>query len=428
MKLLKIMFKRNVYLNLLTITIACMFFLVLGVLLVNLNAAEIEGDTVRSFAGQNMYQISDSLLGQDKEANFFRDERGYKTINRFNKQLAQSNEFTYYATKWQPIGIADFEGGPSFDPRSNEGSVTPPNEVNGTTFNRVLSYQLNQTVFDINQIKFVKGEGFTKEDYEYKDTQAIKVILGNHYNALYEVGDTLKIFIYNKVLKAEVIGIMASSQTFTSFSNPTSTLDNYIVLPAFTFSSIPSKAKMISDGDEIFYRASLLSRLNSSLFTELSPLEVRDEVSRIGADGGFEEYNIIGADGVVVDTLVNLTNTNLVLIYTALAVTFLLSVLAFLYTFSLKIRRNVDVYSVFLISGATHSEIKKEMVKELFLFNILAVVIAALPFMVLTGGTLVLLYPYVFISALVILCTMMVAGFYLKREYNRVDIVQHLKR
>ncbi len=429
MKVLGILFKQNMILNLLAILVSILFFTLIFIFIVNINQTNIETKTAKNFEGKNIYQVSDDLTGQ-KETTFFSGPMEYDLLNQFNQTLSRSIKFTYYTATWQPIGVANFKGDPSFDPNyQNSGKSTPTYKLNNKTYSFVLAVQANKAVFNINNLQIEKGRSFTKDNYKFKgDGSPIPVILGNQYWGLYDIGSKINIFLYDKEIEGKVIGFLDSSQKIMTANQPELILDNYMILPAITFSEKPSKYLMENPKDGLFVKASLLAGTDSLLLTKQSPVQIRNITDQIATQTGFHDFQLIGASSLAINALVDMTKANVLLIIIAIALLFFITLITFLYTIQLKIKKNVDSYLVLLISGANMLHIKKYVKGEFLLLSLIGALIPIIPLLILTSFSFSTLINYLFISLGLILLMSQLIKHYINRVFTNIDIVHHLKR
>ncbi|WP_057913050.1 hypothetical protein [Peribacillus muralis] len=429
MTLFWILFKQNRFLNVLILLIAILFFFLVLILVVNMNQASIETRTVSNFEGKNVYQLSDDLVN-DKEISFFSSGEGYDTLSKFNNKLSTSSKFITYTANWQPIELADFKGDRSFDPNYQYGDEPNPTiKLNGHVYTRVLSLQINDSVFDMNALQVTKGRKFTKKEYIYNsNTNEIPVILGNDYSRMYKLGDNLNILVYGKEFKGQIIGFFGPSQKIMTANEPEVMLDKYIILPALTFKTKVSNYLPKDPDAQVFFSATLYATANSLLITEASPLEIRKDMEHISKYSGFEDFQIIGANGIAIDTLFSMTKANLTLIYLAIAITFLIALCAYTFILYSKVKRNIDTYSVLLISGANMDYIKKSIIAEFLLISTVGIIVPVIPFALLLGGSFSFLINYLFVSVIFLIIMLIIIQILVKKVYAKVDIVQQLKR
>lgn len=427
MKVLKILFKQNRFLNSLNIFVAILFFTLTFVLVINLNQTKIEIDIAKNFEGKNLYQLTDQLFG-DKETAFFSTDQGFKILNKFNNTLSSEPRFAYYTATWQPIGVADFKGDSSFDPNYENGTTTSTHEYNNKLFSAVKAIFISEEVINLNHLQIDQGRAFNKEEYTYKEnTKAVPVLLGSGYRGTYHLGDTMHIFIYLKELECQVVGFLDSSQKIMTANQPEVILDNYILLPTLKFSDGLVDSLLRNPDNKLFIKASLLAKANSLILSESSPLEIRNILDEIAVSTGFRDFQVIGANSMAMNALVSMTKANILNIYILAVVLFVTTLLTFFYTLSLKTKRNVDTFIVMLISGANMRHIQKHVRNEFLLMSVIGVVIPILPFFYITGGSFSSLAMYLIGSLIIVLALTLLIGQYIKKIFADLNIVQRLK-
>ncbi|WP_343839777.1 hypothetical protein [Salinibacillus aidingensis] len=211
-------------------------------------------------------------------------------------------------------------------------------------------------------------------------------------------------------------------------SEPEVHLDKYIMMPALNFTDEAVKELLQDPSNELFVRATLFSRVNSLLITENSPLETKKLLDKISTNTEFYDYEIIGADGVTMDVLVNMTEANLYLIIILIFLLFFVTLCTLIYVLKLKVRKNIDTYTVFLISGANILDITKLIRNEFILLTFVGIVIPIIPFSFLTGGSFPLLLLYSFVCLIVGFTITFMGSMYMNKIFKNIDIVQQLKR
>lgn len=425
MKILRILFKQNRFLNFLNIAAAIIFFTLIFVLVINIQQANIETKTAKNFNNQNVYQITDQLI-EEREREFFSSGQGYDILHNFINTLSESQAISFYTGTWQPIGVADFKGDDSFDPRYEHGGTTDSYDFNNSTYSTVKALHVNNSVFNLNNLQISNGRNFNPDEYKYNENKTIPVILGSNYSKSYKLGDKINIYLYGKELQGEIVGFLSSSQKVMIANHPELILDKYMLLPSLTFSDRPSESLLKATNNELFVRASLLANTNSLILTETAPLEIRKFMEDIKTQTGFNDFQIIGANGLSMDALVSMTEANVSLIYILISLLFTITLSIFLFTLSLKVRKNVDTFSVLLISGANMQHIKKYVRNEFVLMSLIGVVIPIGPFLLIPSAS-TLLIDYLFVSFIFVLAISFLTRKYIDKIFANLDIIQRLK-
>lgn len=426
MRFAYILFKQNKLLSMIHLFAITTLFLLILTMLLNVNFSEVETRTTSHFKDKNLMQLSDNLF-DELEVRFFSRDESYHVLKKFADELSAVKEFTYYHTVDQPLYMLDFKGDQSFDPYYEYGDSHPLVEMHGQDYHAVKSLQINENAFRLNELELHAGRKFYEDEYVFKEGQPIPVILGSAYAGLYHLNDTVDISLYGKALKGNVIGFFESSQKIIvpNAPEPEIMLDRYIVLPIINFNTIPSH---LTEEDEEFYMAALLNLANGMIITNLSPLESRLLVENIGEKVEFTDFQLIGANSILIDTLVNMTEMNRSLLITSTVIIFIIIIMLFLLVSIVKVRKNVEIFKVFLISGANMNDII-QLVRYEYLFTALigfALSTATLFFMV--HNPLLFLFKFISITAITITCLILVLNFFITKTFQKIDLVQELKR
>lgn len=427
MKLFRVLLKQSWFLSFLTVLGTVILFSLVGISVINFNSAHIEMKTIKNIGENNIYQISDSLINE-KENEFFSSLSGYDKLYSFVNRMMSEDRFVYYKENWQPVYIADFKGGEIFDPLYQYGDSTPVTQMNGKEYSAVQALHIGNEVFKVNNVKLEDGRLFNKEEYIFHDdTEYLPILIGQKYKGIYNINDIVHINLYNKLLKGKVIGILQSDQKILTADQPEVVLDNYMVLPSYVFDVPPSQLLEKDPTNELFVRASLLSRTNNLILGKQSPLEIRKLMKEVSNDTDFFDYAIIGADNLGVDALVGMTSINKVVVMVATVGFIFITFSSFILIMIKKIRKNLNTYLVFLISGADISYIKKIVTLELLLIGTIGIFIPIIPLITVLNESSIIFTYYLYFSLIYLLILYLISKIFINKLLRQVNIVQHLK-
>ncbi|MBD8498465.1 hypothetical protein [Paenibacillus arenosi] len=425
MRIVRILFRQNKLLNFFTLLTATLLFFFLLVLVINIKQTEIEVGTTENFKNKQMYKLSDHLV-DELETEFFSRASNYDKLNEFANALEKSTDFQYFNAIWQPIGVVNFKGDKIFSAYYENGSEVSIYKINGKEYHSVKSIQVDSDALSYNNIQLSQGRLFDDEEYVFIGNQ-IPVILGAEYNGIYKIGDQIDIEYYQQSFKGTVVGIIQPLQKIITVNRPEILLDRYIMIPAMYFNKSPSQLTNDASEYPIFFRASLLSRANGTILSELDPVQIRKLVGEIALQTGFSHYSIIGANSLKINTLVQMTETNRI---TLLVLSFSLLALAIgvlLLSLFIKTKRNVSTYKVFLINGATLSYIYKMISLQSLITYIFGSLLPLVIGIVLIGLSASILFMYLLLVAVFSIFMSIMSYVFVKRIFLKLDIVRELK-
>ncbi|MNW25889.1 hypothetical protein D3C74_26450 [compost metagenome] len=417
----RILFKQSRLISILLVVISMIFAgLVLNVVM-NVKQANLEVRSTKNFKGKNVFIVSDSLHNE-REKEFFRESNSLNTLNKFAHELRNNSSWEYYNPIWQPIEVADFEGDPHFDAFYEAGITEPAYNVNGMSYSNLKSVQFNQKVFELNNLQFQDGKGFVTEDFRFDKAKGqIPVILGADYTGIYVPGDTLDILYYDHRLQGVVTGILAPSQKVLTKIEPELPLDAYMILPLMSFDD----AVLNSSG--LFFRASLLSQIGGMMITDLNALELRQELATISGTANFYDFDIIGASGIAINALVAMTETNRGILIGYAAIIGFITLFLFLWAITNVIKKNTEVYKVFLISGASMSQLYRATRNRFVLCLLISLIIPVGSIFILINNPLEIVPIYLLTILPIFVLIVCMSGWFIKRTFQRFDLVQQLK-
>ncbi|OEB99952.1 hypothetical protein GY31_21025 [Lysinibacillus sphaericus] len=375
-----------------------LFSVVLFVLLVNINISKIEIRSASKFHNYNIYQITDDLIGE-REIEFFKDVKNYDLLNDFNNRVFKNSKVVFYNAVSQPIGLKQYPSDKKFSAYYEWGATNDIYEYEGALYQTTKSIQITKSVFDYNDVELMEGLPFDDSAYVYvAGKNEIPVILGSDYRQYFKLNDQLELQYYYEKFVGRVVGFAKENAFIFTNHNPQQVLNRYILLPSMSLSEQPSKLLQKTEVDEIFFRALLLSNMGGHLMTNLNALEVRKEVADIGKVTNFTNYQIIGANSLSVNLLYKMVDANQTLIFTISGVVFIFILCAFYLSVKSLIKRQFDMYLVFIMSGVTNNKIKKTIQLEFSILNGMSIGLA-------------LLCTVLFMQDLTILSILLIAGF-----------------
>jgi len=424
LKIIRLLFKQNKILNLLNSVIAIVLFLFLVALAVNMQQASLEVGAMKHFKDKNIYQISDDLVNEI-EGEFFKKKYNYDKLNEFASMLEQSTAFQYYKANWQPIDVLDFKGDKVFGAYYESGD-TEHFKKDDRGYHFVKSIQISKSVIPINNVQLIQGRFFDEDEYVLQEN-SIPIILGAEYSSIYKLGDEIKIEYYFKQFTGTVVGILQPSQKIVTTNRPELILDRYMIIPALSLPDAPSRLLKNATKYPIFFKASLLSRANGVILSELDPLAIRKVVGEIADKAVFDQFAIIGADGPIIQTLAQMTETNRMTLVFLSILLLLIAISALFVTLYMKTKKNVDTYKVLLISGATLEHVCKMLGFQFVMTYFIGSILPLLIILLLTNFSISILSVYILLVILFLIIVFTVSYVFAKKFFTKMDLVRELK-
>ncbi|MBJ6361951.1 hypothetical protein ACFOQM_11705 [Paenibacillus sp. GCM10012307] len=420
MKVRKLLFKQTPYLNVLSGVAAILFCSLILVLILNLQKSNIETTAAHQFNGKNVYQISDNLYNEQEKL-FFSNPNSFSILYQFGQKLRQSNKFDYYNAVWQPIELADFKIDQQFGPYYEPGRGLQIREFEGKSYATVASFQINAKVFEYNNIGLQEGSFFSSNSYFFEEDKDIPILLGAAYKGIYQVGDRLELLHYSRHFNGVVTGILKPQQRIFTMNDPEAVIDRSVILPVRYFKEPPKNT------EGIFAKASLYSHMNGTIITNLSPMELRAALEPINVESNFEAYSIIGAESLSILALSKMTDTNRLLLFIVSITTGFMLAGLYLWTLSLLIKRNIPVYMVMLISGATMDSIQMLSSRRLMLTIGITSLFPTTLLIIIVENPFYFLVVYYMVIVIVVLLLVGMVKLMSKKLFRRLDLVQQLK-
>lgn len=425
MKMLPTFFKQNKLLNMIFLVSAVLFYFLVMMVVINIKQSHLEVKAANVFKGMNVYKITDQLFDQ-KEKDFFMNVKNYNILDAFADKMAEQPGMVFYQAVWQPIGIYGFKGNETFGDYYEFGKSVPIQNFHGKEYTSIKSMQLNQNAIEINQLQLDSGRLFNSNEYIFSG-ENIPILLGADYQGVYRVGDRIDLNYYQQDFVGTVVGLFQPSQKIMTKSRPEVILDRYVILPSLNFNTQPTSLIETTSDVPIFFRALLLSRVNGTIISDLDPIEVRKIGKDVAVQTGFNSFDIIGADSLAINTLVNMIESNRDVLLAISIGLFIITLIVLIMTVFLKIKKNVSTYTVLLISGADLTNIWRMIGTQLAITSLIGSFVPFLFLLILTSSSYLILINYLVLVFLVSLLKLWLAAIFARNMLARMDIVQKLK-
>lgn len=257
--------------------------------------AQSTGDAVnRSFSDDaevNLYSLVDTLTDPDAFSEFRESREALDSLAGFYNALDAHPELTYLSAFDQNVPVQDFAGGDQHDagngmPSGIRGTYEDP--ATGATVRDVKSMQINRDTFEFYNLRVGSGEPISWESVDYGSGR-IPVLLGNSYEGVYDVGDTLHGNLYSENFVLEVRGILEPASSMFYRNEINFYLDDYLVMP------YPPTLDGFEPEQQFFHGILYFAMLNGDVTapSDMTTDDLLDELLTISRSTGFAEYSLI---------------------------------------------------------------------------------------------------------------------------------------
>ena len=425
MKSFFMMMRMNRGYNFLNLLVVSAFFVLMMIAIINFNQGKIDLKFVEYFKDKKMTGVVDTLDHRNEEE-FFADNKYYDKLYHFGNVL--NDRYDYYITNVQEILVKDFNDNPIFNPGYEYGELYPVYKEDGAIYSVVNSIQLNEKPFEYNNMNIVKGRGFESSEFIFNNQVELPVIIGDELSSYYDIGDIIEIDYYYEKFEGEVVGILAPQTQIITHVDPQYPLDRYIILPSMKLANRPTE--MFPDlSESVFPNAMLFSRIGGRVIDNRSALEVKNEIEEIGEETGFREFYVIGTDGYYLEAVTSITNLHVSTVYILIFSILFIMIVTLIFACRTKIKRNINTFMVFLVSGADEKKFAHLSFYELFIILLIGIVVPlpAMYFFSIVIDPWVFIWQYLFWSTTTAILILILGYIYIKVLITRADIVQKLK-
>lgn len=222
---------------------------------------------------KNFYYLLDRSYEDDSSEQYMDGpEQEFLNLNGFYQELLNQKRFLFTSVNEQSVSVKDTGVIPrKFYEYYETGDEEDPYPTEKGNFIRIKTVQLSPRAFEEFGIKTIDGRMFEPEDFVLSDSKPVPVLLGNEYQAVFNIGDTFAGMDIYENLIFEVIGFLAPDTTGPvgmSFD----TLDRYVILPGFT------EFGEISENVQYYKKVVLQQMVNGAIISD-EPMEVEDYIN-----------------------------------------------------------------------------------------------------------------------------------------------------
>lgn len=227
------------------------------------------------------YSMIDLFSEEEELQEFFRDEHSLSKMKEMYQRCKTQWDSSYYIMTDQSIIVSDLPLPKKFA----HGYGQIPEDDLIQTF--VHSIQMNSSAIDGSSMNLLEGRFFEKEEYVYKDSTPVPVLVGYEYKDYLKINDTFEINYLGKPLMVKVVGILeegaysAKSQSFL--------LDLYMIMPALEFNQEP-----ITKEEYSFQMKVYLGHTNAYVYSSSSVLGVQNRLDKICKEVDIKPYIMAG--------------------------------------------------------------------------------------------------------------------------------------
>lgn len=377
MKALYILHKQNRLSNIILTAAAIVFFAIVYFVILHSTYTSSPATAGKTLVGQNRYNI-----------NILEKTPSVENLYEFNNTLQKNEEITVYTATPVNLFIKDFSGGVEFEPENTkeEGSFSP-----------VHGIQMNAVAEKMNAIEMDTGRFFTEKEFKnYDSSKVMPVILGSKYFNLYDIGEKIKIQVFDTTISAKIIGFLSSEQIFVTTELSQLSAGAQVVIPAQKYSEIPSEA-------DTFAQQSMLASANSMLVTNASKIGIRDIMLTVSQQSNYWDFVVGGSGGFSVNLYNTIIKANSALIYTLFIIGLLVMGTLLLKFQTKRNENNRLLFKIITNSGMAVKQIKNYMLIEISCILGIGILLPIIPFLLISQLAFITCIVYLVVSLIIAL-------------------------
>lgn len=199
--------------------------------------------------GSQEFLFTSEALADNLYYNYLEDKRElWFTQLLFLKQLLlSSDQFTFFVLMEQPLELFDCEIPDLFLVGYEEGDADNSKYIyNEEQLYYTKALEVSDAFFEEFSIELSDGERFSEFDYEYSNSNAIPVLLGNAFKDYYSIGDKFEGYYLLEKCSFVVKGFLDEGSFYYSHTyNDFISCERYIVVPALNVSESSDFSKQV---------------------------------------------------------------------------------------------------------------------------------------------------------------------------------------
>lgn len=325
------------------------------------------------YENNHIYPIYDPYTTTGTLGAFHDESDCLERLMRFHERLENNPDFQYLDFHYQSILVQDYSGPEKFVSGYEDGRAKfyKPVEIDGSLYRSVKGMQFSELVFTTFKPQLQSGRVFLPSEYKYREGQPIPLILGSEYQELHTLGEQMNIDFLGLQSRAKVVGFF-KKDSYVFLKGDICYLNRRMVIPSLEFDH-PLLGAPIPD---YLYRFYDIKTLGCVMSQNLNADELQVLINQFCSECRLEKWQVEGAHITRLDIL-NAEGHKFFILFLAIsAIVFLFTLISIILSLSLKIKKNLHIYAVHLISGASTGNIKRMIAAEVAFYMIIANILA----------------------------------------------------
>lgn len=382
LKQIKLSINQNRYYTIWTLVLLILCMTLLIVSISEYSKLQNQYELIKDLSDKNYYNLYDNYIGQE-ESIFMNEKDNLSRLKKFYLDLKESKSFTYFSMMKQPIYIQNIDVGDQFlygyeNNAQQKGISICEGEDNYSAFK---SIQIEKDAIEYFGLEIIDFDREKLPDWDTADFHNVPIILGWEYYGTVSLGEKFRINYLGTFTNVEVIGFLKPNSNLVNMGEMEN-IDRYIIFPSLILDD-PT-----TEEEKAFQIRLYFQKLSGTIVTKLSPNTVQTEINDICLKNNLNTFFVEGSTNAM--QIFKLEANKFVSLFLGLSVVLmLLSCIVFAFTITLKVKKQIEVYSIHLICGAKLNDIYKYVFVEIYLLSFIAFVLALFLAYVLSSQNIV---------------------------------------
>lgn len=359
------------------IYIQVIFSYILAIATLYLTIDQYSGISKLGSNTREIYKLTDNFIG-DEESSFFSRQDNVAILKVFYEWLQNNEHFHYIVASTQGFYMEEDTFVDQFKVGYEYNNIFVENQYK--------SIQANSSFMEYYAIDIVEGRTFEPRDYMIQNN-AVPILMGYDYKDYINIGDNIEFYYCNKEMTGQVAGFLEAGSYYNDGRN-LQVLDRYILMPALEDVSVDSK---LTKSEKSFQLKVYLDHCSGFMSTDKSASEIQKMITQKSLELNIVPYQLEGVFSFYL-TLWGAAGKQLQSMFWLFTIVMIGLTCAFIsISTASKIQHNKKNIAIYIANGLSINTVKQNIILYILYVNILAIGIASVFWLTLSGTSYLLL-------------------------------------
>ncbi len=333
---------------------------------------------------REIYKLTDNFMGEE-ERSFFSRQDNVAILKELYEWLNNNEHFQYIVASTQGFYMEEDTFLDQFKVGYEYNNVFVDNQYK--------SIQTNSDFMEYYSIDISEGRTFEPKDYMIQNN-VVPILMGYDYKDYISIGDNLEFYYCNKEMIGRVAGFLESGSYYNDGRN-LQVLDRYILMPALEDITVDS---VLTKSEKSFQLKVYLDHCSGFVASDQSASEIQKMIAQKSLELNIVPYQLEGVFSFYL-TIWGVAGKQLQSMFLLLAIMMIGLTCAFIsISTASKIQHNKKNIAIYIANGLSINTVKQNIVLYIIYVNDVAIGIASIFWLILSGTSyfliLILLFAF----------------------------------